>query len=444
MPRVVVRSFPFREVPTLCHTSTLSGFRQELCVWWNINCRSMGKAAKVKEHEASPELPKTVKVGGSTPSTNGSTVHPVASGSAGQAAGSAKSAQQNDMLSVLTGISTILQKGFDSLKSEVGQVSEGLDKLEEKMSKRFDDLVESDNGEGEDDSEELDQTHDQAQGQGQGQAALPKPAKRKRQDDHDLSDGEIEEIQSEVLSEASNALDNDDAIGPPVKEHVAAFVKKAFLKPLKGDNIKKFKDKFPTPANIDCLEVPRANEPIYLKLSATAKNKDKAIQDNQAVFMKVVNAMVKITDILSEHEKESDWVKEAMKVSTDAITLSASLKCDWLRARRDDIKPSLPDDFKSLASENVPLNAKNLFGDDLEGSIKTVENTNKIAKKMDSGKKKPNQGGNNNNKNSKFQQRKKKRFYNNKNNNNNSSADNKNNKREYNDKKDFRKRGSRN
>ena len=77
-----------------------------------------------------------------------------------------------------------------------------------------------------------------------------------------------------------------------------------------------------------------------------------------------------------------------MKLAADAITISAGLQEDWLKARRDDVKNSLPDDFKRLSTVEVPLTAKNLFGDDLEGSIKTVENTNKIANKMETKKNK--------------------------------------------------------
>ena len=91
-----------------------------------------------------------------------------------------------------------------------------------------------------------------------------------------------------------------------------------------------------------------------------------------------------------------------------------------------------------MAAAEVPLSANDLFGDDLEGSIKSVENTNKIAKKMEAPKKKPN--NNNNNKNS-YKGKKKRKFHNNNNNSgNNSSHD----KKKERDKKDFQKRGSRN
>ena len=383
----------------------------------------MGKSSKNRDSESGePDPPVLIRA-----------VNPNSASSAGTSTGvsNPQTPKQADMLSVLTGISGILQSGFDSLNKKVATVSNNIESMEDTMVKRFDGLTEV--------SEPEEESEDDTPPPPPPPRNREKGDKRKRQEDHDVSEEEGE-IPSEVLAEASNALDSDDTIGPAIKDHVAAFVKKAFEKPPKGDGIKKIKDKFPIPSNVDCLGVPRVNEPIFLKLSTTAKNEDKAIQNNQAVFMKVVTAMVKITDVLADHEKEGEWVKDIMKVSIEAITLSAALKRDWLKSRRDDIKPALPEDFKRLASVQVPLSANDLFGDDLEGSIKSVENTNKIAKKMDSTKKVQNNNNNNNNSKSNYKGKKKRRYYNN---NNNNKSDN-NEKKKGKDKKDFQKRGSRN
>ena len=296
-------NFLVTEVSNLNYVQSEIYFREELKLWWFSRCLTMGKSSKVKDTKSSDStLPPTL-------------VRVPNPGSTAAAAGSVTSSpaqpKQGDMLTVLTGISGILQSGFDSLNKKVGKVSDNIESMEDTMMKRFDDLVEGSAPETDDEVVQAEATGDK---------------KRKRQEDHDLSD--TEENHSEVLTEASNALDTDDTIGDPVKDHVAAFVKKAFDKPLKGDNIKRFKDKFPLPSNIACLGVPRVNEPIFLKLSTTAKNDDRAIQSNQSVFMKVVTALVRITDTLADHESESEWVKDIMKTSTEAITLSASLKRD--------------------------------------------------------------------------------------------------------------------
>ena len=388
------------EVSDLVSVSSGSGFVQELCAWWSRRCLAMGKSHKRdSENSGGASPPKLSKV------TDGN--------SAGES--SQSDTNQPDMLSTLVNISSILQNGFDSLKSKVGEVGSSIDKLEDKMDKKLDALVVS---EPELDSEE--------------EVIVPANGNdsAKRQGDHELSDGEVVDKQSPVLTATLKALNVDESVGPPVRDIVADFVKEAYAKPVRGDNAKKFKDRLSIPKNIDCLSVPRVNEPIYIKLAATPKNKDRAIQDSQVSFMKMVSGLVRITDILTEHEGEGDWVGETMQLAADAITISAPLQEDWLKSRREDIKPSLPDDFKRLASVEIPMTAKNLFGDDLEGSIKSVENTNKLANKMEV--KKPKPTNYNNNKGYKNQYKKKKKF-----NNNNNNKDKGN-------KKDFQKRGSKN
>ena len=133
------------------------------------------------------------------------------------------------------------------------------------------------------------------------------------------------------------------------------------------------------PSNIQGMGVPHMNQHIYLKVQANVKNKDscRAVQENQQIFMSVVSALVQITDTLNEHEKDGQWIKDSTKLAVDAITVAASLQNDWMKTRTDDMKPSLPEDFKRLTSVEVPMTVKNLFGDDLESSIKTLESKNK-------------------------------------------------------------------
>ena len=380
---------------------------QELSLWWFQKCVTMGKN-RAKDNESSGDVspPKLTKVGESS------------SAGVGTAASTSAVQPANDMLVALNSISLILKDGFDSLKTKVGEVSTNINNLDEKMDKKLDALADMPADDSEDEAE-----HDGG--------AVDNP----RQGDHELSEGEIVENKSSVLTSTLKELESDESIGSPVKENVADFVKKAFEKPVKGDNAKKFKDRLSIPSNVDCLIVPRVNEPIFVKLSTTAKNKDRAIQDSQVTFMKVATALVRITDVLADHEEEGQWVKDAMQMAADAITLTAALQEGWMKARREDIKPSLPDDFKRLASVEVPLTSKYLFGEDLEGSIKSVENTNKLAKKMDGGKKPKPPQNNNNNKFNKSSYKKKKKF----NNNNNSGSNG-----EKSNKKDFQKRGSKN
>ena len=372
----------------------------------------MGKASKAKEgEEGTRSPPKGVKT--SEPGTS--------TGSAAGVPAKNPPPQSDAMLNALTSISSILQNGFESLKDKVGEVNTNMKTLDNNMSKRFDDLEAGSEHESEYESDPQE-----------------RPNKRQKHDVSDKEEGEVVEVQSEVLAETLEVIESDASVGPPVSAQIAEFVKKAFAKPLREDLLKKVGDRFLVPQNIPCLGVPRMNEPIYIKVAANVKNKDRAVQENQLIFTKVIAGLVKIADTLSNHEKEDQWIKDTMKIASEAITLSANVQTEWLKQRREDVKPSLPDDFKRLANVEVPLTAKNLFGDDLEGSIKTVESTNKIAKRMEVKKPKPpnNNNSNNNNNKSRWSSKKKKRF-----DNNNHDGDYKRGKKA---KKDFQKKGSKN
>ena len=390
-------------------------FKLELASWWVSKCVTMGKNRQVKEpEEGQDRTPPKSKVAELSPTK--------------QAAATPQAPQHADMLGALNAISGILQGGFAALNNKVGEVNTNMVKLDDNMTKRLDDL------EAVPDSGSEDEAVPVANGEN--------PKKRKRQDDHELSDGEIVEPQSEVLAETLVVIETDSTLGPPVSAQMTDFVKKAFAKPLHEDVAKKLGANFATPKNIDCLRVPRVNEPIFIKIPTTVKNRDRAVQDNQATFVKVLTGLIKVADTLASHEKDDEWVKETVKVATGAITLAAGVQMEWMKARKEEIKPSLPDDFKRLSATEVPLTAHNLFGDDLEGSIKSVESTNKIAKRMETPKPKP---ANNNNNKSKWANKKKRRFNNNKNNNNKNNNNRGNNDDDYKkSNKDFRKRGSKN
>ena len=77
------------------------------------------------------------------------------------------------------------------------------------------------------------------------------------------------------------------------------------------------------------------NEPIYVKIPATVINRDRAVQDNQVTFMKVLTGLIKVADALAAHEKDGDWVKDTLRVATEAITLAAGVQTEWMKARRD-------------------------------------------------------------------------------------------------------------
>ena len=150
-----------------------------------------------------------------------------------------------------------------------------------------------------------------------------------------------------------------------------------------GDALRDKKKLYVKPANVECMTAPRINEVIWGKLPQTIRDRDRVWQVHQSTLLAATTAMAKVAGIMGTQDKEIPWVKEVMTGVADALAITTSLNKNWTKTRRNYLKSSLPDDFKRLASDDVPASTKWLFGDDLEGSIKVVEGQNRLAKKME-------------------------------------------------------------
>ena len=251
-----------------------------------------------------------------------------------------------------------------------------------------------------------------------------------------------------ILSSHSKALDDDSSVGPPLMDPVADFINKAFSKTHKAEDIKKKRAKYPRPVNADCLATPRINEAIFLKLPATVKNRDRAWQENHDTFLSAITALARVSDLLRANEEGgAPWIREGLSIAADSLSLCASLHSEWTKARREDLKLSLPEDFRRLASKDVPPSKSQLFGDDLEASIKAVESHNRLARKMEvpSGKAKggPNKPHKESNGNGRSRSKRRKRFFK-KRYHRDDSDDNQSDRRRKSSKRDFRKKGNNN
>ena len=332
------------------------------------------------------------------------------------------------MLTVLEGISKILKKGFENVegqlngvKRNVNTMSDNLVGMNNAMDRNFDELITGQ------DSLTCDTQSESSRVSN----------KRKR-----TESGGSHNEDSSVLDSLQRDLDADRSVGTPLRDGVAAFVKSAFNKQLDTEELKAKKVKFAFPDNVDCFATPKVNEAVWTKLSHGAKARDRSWQNNHDTFLHSVTAFTRVVDLLRANEKAGPWVKEALGLSAETLTLFSTLNADWTKARRDDIRPSLPEEFKRLASKEVKASNKYLFGDDLETTIKSLESHNRLSKKMDHSGQKPFRQNNNNNNNKSFNANKDKRGKSRwqARRDNNSRDRQQNNKRDSN--KDFHRRGS--
>ena len=368
-----------------------------------------------------------------------------------QQADGAEDVQGGDMLSTLKGISTILKGGFEGMENQMSSLKKSMKTsntnmvaLNTNINSAFKELKEQlVQSESEDDSSIASVGADSGQGSRPGRssqsqagdshsaAARPIPG-----GSHDMSSSDEDDS---VLASKTKEIVVDSTVGPPLQDEVAEFLSKSFAKKWKHAELDKKRTAYPRPTNADCLTTPRINESVFVKLGTQPKNRDRGWQNNHTFFAAAVTAMSRVADLLMINEKSAPWVKEALSLSADALSLCGALNAEWTKSRREDIKTYLPEDFKRLVSDEAPASKTWLFGDDLEGSIKAVEIHNRLAKKMENPspkEKKGNQQGFNNKK--KWGKRKRKDFKS----RSNDDDYEKDKKRQNSSGKDFRKRGN--
>ena len=302
-------------------------------------------------------------------------------------------AQQPNVVNTLVNISDILKEGFKDLNDKlltvnknVVTVNSNMDSLNSNMNSKFKSVLSE--------IEEA-KVNDTASEMGEFIVSLQSTGKRSY---HDMSRSEGEWSSEEeerppkrksILSQLAQDLVLDDSMGPPIHEEVANYIESAFKKDFTLEDLKKKCKALPRPSNIANFETPRINEVIWGKLPQFVRDRDRGWQNNHINFMSVVTGTARVVEILSDQDQDIPWVKDCLTGLAEVLTLSTTLSKNWTKSRREDIKTSLPPDFKRLASKDVPPSPEWLFGNDLEGSIKVVEGQNRLAKKMETKKGKP-------------------------------------------------------
>ena len=110
-----------------------------------------------------------------------------------------------------------------------------------------------------------------------------------------------------------------------------------------------------------------------------------AKRKQQEMFMKMLTAMLKVAEQLKAKEKLEEWVLEPMRQLADAFAFASYInRYVLIKKRREEIRPHLPVEYCRLADDSS--SASMLFGDDLDGALKSMEQSAKFVKKMSDNK----------------------------------------------------------
>ena len=202
--------------------------------------------------------------------------------------------------------------------------------------------------------------------------------------DNILSDGELaseDESDDDILKELKLVFKGTEKSGPAIDKGLADVVNEGLRSVGQSEEVKKLREKFIRPSNVDNLQVPKVEPIIWRNLSDKGKATDAAVQKAMSKFMPGLTAIVQQLELINKHKKELKKIpvfKEIKKLSTEAVSALSHAVSASCQQRKDAIKSELDSKFHSLCEPAHPVSATQLFGDNLNAELKELDDSKKV------------------------------------------------------------------
>ena len=139
--------------------------------------------------------------------------------------------------------------------------------------------------------------------------------------------------------------------------------------------------KYPKPGNVEFVNTPHINKPIWNSLPHSTKGNDVILQSIQKDLLHsalpILSVMRKLND--ARDNQSSLDVKDLVRGLADGLACIGSANVGMVRYRRANVKKDLPLNMQLLCSDSVSFSGSNLFGNSLSSDIKEVSELNKIT-----------------------------------------------------------------
>ena len=198
-------------------------------------------------------------------------------------------------------------------------------------------------------------------------------------------EGEItEEMPEEAedldfLDQLAQDFEVEDKVGPEITEKIATIVKSSFTKKLAQEKMKALQESYQRPKNCDVLAPVKVNPEIWAKMKPDTRNKDLELQKIQMKLCKTAAALSEVADsLLSDKTANKKKIPEYVKHIMDSVAMVGAATQDLHVRRREQIKPDLNVQYRSLCSAQVPVTS-HLFGDDLAKTLKDINETCRVG-----------------------------------------------------------------
>ncbi|KAK3099174.1 hypothetical protein FSP39_000526 [Pinctada imbricata] len=192
-----------------------------------------------------------------------------------------------------------------------------------------------------------------------------------------------------MIARLADKFTPTEKTGPQISEGLADLLKSVIReRGSKKDEDKKrsdILDKNLRPENCDVLTPPKVNKEIWTNISSTARSGDLDYQKTQNVVLRAIGSIVNVVDNLLQKDPEGKDEHSTAMVDKlmESVSLLAYANEDLNQLRKNNIKNELNHDFRSLCSSQTPV-TEYLFGDNISEQVKTIQDTNKVGKKVSS------------------------------------------------------------
>lgn len=172
----------------------------------------------------------------------------------------------------------------------------------------------------------------------------------------------------------------NQATGPEITSSIAGAAKIFWSRPLKQESLKKKLEQAVIPSNCEFLMSKKVNSEIWTKMGTFNRSTDFKLQHAQSIHSAATTKMLRAASTLTGlfKEKMPKEIKEALTELKDSMTLAGNVSQQLNQVRRDFIKPTLPREYKKLASE-ADETSELLFGSGLCEKLEKLKKENNLC-----------------------------------------------------------------
>ena len=165
----------------------------------------------------------------------------------------------------------------------------------------------------------------------------------------EVNDHGLDEPNQKLLKELAESLDQNEVMGPPVQDQLAAIANKRWGKHLDPEKIKSLTELYKRTEHCPDIGPIKVNNEIWTQLIPSKRKADLKLLNIQQTVRKVAVTLLQTADELLPKTKE-EVNKNLANRSVDAIAMLGHISHELSRTRREQIRPTLKSEYAQWRS----------------------------------------------------------------------------------------------